>query len=467
MNSDVLGKLKSIVGPKSFSEDPADLAPYAQDWRGKFKGHTPLLLLPASTAEVSAILTLCNESRTPVVPQSGNTGLVGSQIPLGGEVILCPSRMNRIRNIDAVGYSLTADAGVVLQTAQAAADEHGLLLPISMASEGSCLLGGAISSNAGGMNVLRYGMTREQVLGLEVVLADGRVLDILRTLRKDNTGYDLKQLFIGAEGTLGVVTAVALKLFPKSVARATALVAVPDVEAAISLLNHLQAATEGKLNSFEIFCRLGLELVVASIAGLSDPLGAPSPWYVLCEASGSDAVGELLESALGSALEEGLASDAVLASSEAQRTALWKIRECLSEAEKNAGPSLKHDISVPIPLAAEFMAKATQALTAAVPGCRPMPFGHLGDGGVHYNILGPAGGDGEAFAARSAEVARIVHDIALSLGGSFSAEHGIGVMKRNDLLHYRSPVEVEAMRILKRAFDPNGILNPGKLLTVS
>ena len=463
MNDDVAARLKAAAGPKGFTEDPAEIAPHLEEWRSKYKGRATLMLKPATTAEVSAILAICSESRTPVVPQAGNTGLVGAQIPFENEVLLSLTRLNRIRALNVEDSSMIAEAGVVLGTAQDAADDKGLMLPLSMASEGSCTVGGTLSTNAGGVNVLRYGMAREQVLGLEAVLADGSVLDMLRTLRKDNTGYDLKQLFIGAEGTLGIVTAAALKLVPKPVMLCTAFIAVRSVKAAVGLLARLQAATGGLVSAFEILPRIGLELVLAHIPQTSDPFGAPSPWYVLAEVSGMVALKQVFETALEEAFDDGSASDAVIAASEAQRAALWKLRESMSEAQKMEGPSLKHDVSVPVAVVADFIAQATEAVAAALPGGRCVPFGHLGDGNIHFNIQAKDA-DMAPFLARWDEIARIVHDLVRDFGGSFSAEHGIGVMKRADLKRYKSPVEVDLMRALKRTLDPKNILNPGKLV---
>jgi len=391
MNDDIASKLKAIVGPKGFSDDPAEIAPHLEEWRSKYKGRASLLLKPKSTAEMASVLALCNETSTAVVPQGGNTGLVGAQIPFEDEVLISLSRMNRIRALNSPDSSMISDAGVVLAAAQHAADENNLVLPISLASEGSCTIGGILSSNAGGVNVLRYGMAREQVLGLEVVLADGRVLDMLHTLRKDNTGYDLKQLFIGAEGTLGIITAAALKLSPKPALRCTAFIAIADVRAATALLARLQEATDGMVNAFEILPRAGLELVLAHIPGAKDPFAAPSPWYVLCEASGMAALQSVFETALEQVLTDGLVSDAVVASSQAQRAALWKLREGMSEAQKLEGPSLKHDISVPVATVANFIAKASAAVLAVMPDARPLPFGHLGDGNIHFNIQAAMG----------------------------------------------------------------------------
>ncbi|GAA0555575.1 FAD-binding oxidoreductase [Rhizomicrobium electricum] len=462
--SDVFAQLKSIVGAKGFSEDPAEIAPHLEEWRSKYTGKSPLLLKPASTQEVSAILTLCHATNTAVVPQGGNTGLVGAQIPFNGEILITLARMNTIRAVDAKDASLVADAGVVLANAQKAADDAGLMVALSLASEGTTTLGGLISTNAGGVNVLRYGMMREQVLGLEVVLADGKKLDLLRTLRKDNTGYDLKQLFIGAEGTLGIITAAAIKLFPKPEERATAFVAVPDVHAATALLAILQDRTNGLLNAFELMSRDGLDLVLEHVAGARDPLSAPSPWYVLCEASGIKGIGAVFESALEKTLEDGVAADAAIAASETQRAALWNLREAMSEAQKAEGPSLKHDVSVPVSAAADFIATAITAVAHRLPQARPVPFGHLGDGNLHFNFQMARGSDPKAYLAHWDEIQQIVHDIVHEHGGSFSAEHGVGIMKRAALKRYKSAAEVEMMRTLKRTFDPKNILNPGKLI---
>jgi FAD/FMN-containing dehydrogenase len=441
--SAALSRLKDIVGPKGFSEDPREIAPHVEEWRGSYKGSTPLLLKPATTEEVSRILMVCNGTGTAIVPQGGNTGLVGGQIPFNGEVLLSLTRMNRVRAVDRAGANMTVEAGVTLAATQAAANEAELYFPLSIASEGSATIGGNLSTNAGGVHVLRYGMARELVLGLEVVLADGRVLDMLRSLRKDNTGYDLKQLFLGAEGTLGVITAATLKLFPKPSNLQTALVALPDPAAAVALLTRLQAATGGLIVAFELIPRIGVELVLQHIPGTRDPIAQPSPWYALIEGPG---------------LEESLATEnAVLASNDTQRLDFWKLRESMSEAQKKEGPSLKHDIAVPIASIPDFIAKATAAVQKALPDARPVTFGHLGDGNLHFNFNVPS-------ISKRTEIARVVHDIARDFGGSFSAEHGIGVMKREELVRYKSAVEVEIMRELKRTFDPRNILNPGKML---
>jgi FAD/FMN-containing dehydrogenase len=464
--SAVIARLKNAAGPKGFSEDPREIAPHLVEWRSKYQGATPLLLKPRTREEVSAILAICNDTTTPIVPQGGNTGLVGGQIPLNGEILLSLARMDRIRRVDADDMSLVAEAGVILAKVQDAALAADRLFPLSLASEGSCTIGGNLSTNAGGVNVLRYGSARALVLGIEVVLADGRVLDMLRTLRKDNTGYDLKQLFIGAEGTLGVITAAALRLFPKPTLHETAFLAVPDPKAAVTLLHRLQEATGGLVSAFELISRQGLEFVLAHIPGASDPLGSASPWYVLTEVAGSAnlPLKDVAEKAFAAAIEAGLVSNAVVAASEAQRRALWHLRESLSEAQKFEGASIKHDVSVPIERVPEFLTQGIAAVSALVPGVRPVPFGHLGDGNIHFNFSLPKGGDNDAFLARWSEVSRVVHDLVCKFGGSISAEHGLGVMKREDILRYKSETEMDVMRTLKRTLDPKNILNPGKVV---
>jgi FAD/FMN-containing dehydrogenase len=468
VSPETIARLKAIVGENGYSEDADEIAPHLVEWRGTWHGHTPLLLKPQKTAEVSAILSLCNETGTPVVAQGGNTGLVGGQIPLAGEILLQLGRMNRIRSIDAHTMSAIAEAGVVLAELQRAADEAGAYFPLSLAAEGSATIGGTLSTNAGGVNVLRYGSARALALGLEVVLGDGRVLDMLRTLHKDNTGYDLKQLFIGAEGTLGVITAAALKLFPKPETVVTALIACPTPESAVALLRSLQQATGGLLSAFEFFPRAGLELVLAHIPQTRDPFALPSPWYVLVEAGGGKAIplGDIVQAVLASAIDEGLATDATVAASEAHRAALWRLRENFSEAQKREGASLKHDVSVPVDAIPGLVARGSAAVQALVPGIRPVLFGHLGDGNVHFNFSAPKNADAQSFLSRRAEIARVVHDLIASLGGSISAEHGLGVMKRDEILRYKSAAELETMRTLKRTLDPNNILNPGKVVGI-
>jgi FAD/FMN-containing dehydrogenase len=463
-----LDRLKAAVGSKGFSEDPDEIAPHLVEWRGRYHGATPLMLKPADAAEVSKILSICNETRAPIVPQGGNTGLVGGQITLGGELLLSLGRMNRIRRIDAENMSAIVEPGVTLASLQQSVYEAGAYFPLSLASEGSATIGGNISTNAGGVNVLRYGSARQLVLGLEVVLADGRILDLLKTLHKDNTGYDLKQLFIGAEGTLGVITAAALKLFAMPKLRETAFIAVRDPAAAITLLRHLEDASGGLVSAFEFMPRIGVELVLAHIPNTNDPLKAASRWYVLTEVtSGAGSpLRSMVEDTIAGAVETGLVLDATLAANESQRSALWRLRESLSEAQKREGASIKHDVSVPVQAVADFLASGCAAVEAMIPGVRPVPFGHVGDGNIHFNFSQPKGGNGEEFLARWNEVSRTIHDLASSFGGSISAEHGIGIMKRDDIVRYKSAAELDVMRALKRTLDPNNILNPGKVVLV-
>jgi FAD/FMN-containing dehydrogenase len=461
---EVKDRLKDAVGASGFSEDPAEIAPHLEEWRSKYKGASPLLLKPASTAEVSSLLAICNESDTKVVTQGGNTGLVGGQIPLHGEVLLSTKRLNKLRALDASGMTMTVEAGITLADVQRLAEEKNLLFPLSLASEGSATIGGNIATNAGGTHVLRYGMTRALVLGLEVVLANGTVLPMLRALHKDNSGYDLKQLFIGSEGTLGVVTAASLRLFPKPEVTVTVFVAVPSPAAAVALLARMQHSSGGMLSAFELMPRIALDFVTRHIEGTRDPFGAPSPWYVLMEATGGKEMNlaASFEKGLESAMGDGLALDAVVAASQAQAAALWKLREGISEAQKREGASIKHDISVPVASIPDFLSKAVPAVQALLPDARAVSFGHLGDGNLHFNFNARTAGDDPAFLAQWDEVQQIVHDLVKEFGGSISAEHGIGAMKVGSLPRYKSHEELDAMRALKAAFDPKNILNPGK-----
>jgi FAD/FMN-containing dehydrogenase len=463
--TDTVARLKDAAGPKGWSDDASEIAPHLTEWRGKYQGKSTLLLKPDSTEAVAKILAICNETRTAVVPQGGNTGLVGGQIPFDNEILLSLSRMNRIRSVDAPGMNMIAEAGATLAAVQDAAAKAGRLFPLSIASEGSATIGGNVSTNAGGVHVLHYGNTRDLVLGIEAVLADGRVLNMLRTLRKDNTGYDLKQLFIGAEGTLGIVTAVALKLFPQPAERVTALIAVREPQSAVELLSRLQAATGGAMSAFELMPRVGLEFVLAHIPQTIDPLAKPSPWYVLAEASGgaNSHLEEAMENSLSSA---DLVTDAVIAKSDTQRAALWKLREAMSEAQKPEGGSIKHDVSVPIKDIPAFLKEGIAAVEKMAPGVRPVPFGHLGDGNIHFNFTVPKNGDNAAFLARWNEIQDAVHDIVNRYHGSISAEHGLGIMKVHEIERYKSAAELDVMRALKRTLDPNNILNPGKVVAV-
>ncbi|MDA5194023.1 FAD-binding oxidoreductase [Govanella unica] len=455
----VLDQMKAAVGPKGWTEDSAVIAPHLVEWRGLYKGQTPLMLSPATTDEVSAILRLASESGTRIAVQGGNTGLTCAGVPDqdGQEVLLSLGRMNRIRSVDARDFTLTAEAGVAVATLHQAAAELDRMFPLSLASEGSCMLGGVISTNAGGVNVLRYGSMRELVLGLEVVLPTGEIWNGLRALRKDNTGYDLKQYFIGAEGTLGVVTAAVVKLFPPLRTKCTGFVALPSAEAAIELFGRARDLTGDRLTAFELVPRFALEFVLKHIPTTRDPLTAPAPWYVLMEAA------EPLEPLIAAALEDGHATDAVIAQSGEQATALWRLRESISEAQKLEGGSIKHDVSVPVSEMAAFIARASAAVLAVYPDARPVPFGHVGDGNVHFNIQSAAGADKPAFEAHWAAMNRLVHDIVVDMGGSISAEHGIGRLKSVELAHYRPALDLQLMRRIKAAFDPANILNRGRI----
>jgi FAD/FMN-containing dehydrogenase len=448
----------------SWSEDPVEIAPHLVELRGRWTGRTPLLLKPADTSAAARILAICNETRTPVVPQGGNTGLVGGQIPIGGEVLISLERMNRIRMISPGDDLLIAEAGVVLKRVQQAADDAARLFPLSLGAEGSCMIGGTVSTNAGGVNVLRYGMMRDLVLGLEVVLADGRVLDLMRGLKKDNTGYDLKQAFIGAEGTLGIVTAAMLKLFPKPQSYTTAMAAISDIPAAVDLLHRLQHATGGLVTAFELMHRRSLDLVERHIPGTANPLPDHSGWLILIEVSNPRAfdASEAMQQELAAAMERGAVLDAAFAKTARDRQALWKLREELPEAHRLDGPTIANDISVLPSRIDAFLDSADAAIRATLASARSYPFGHLGDGNLHYAIK--ASGDGSALLAARALLERVVQDEAAKLGGSISAEHGLGVAKNEDILRYKSAAEIEVMRALKRTLDPNNILNPGKLL---
>ncbi|WP_207459047.1 FAD-binding oxidoreductase [Azospirillum sp. SYSU D00513] len=465
----ILDRILSVVGPNGLLTRPEDMTSYLVEERGRFRGNSPAVVRPASTEEVAAVVGLCAEAGIPIVPQGGNTSLVGGSIPYeeGREIVLSLSRMNRVIDLDPLNYALTLQAGVVLKAAQDAAEEADRLLPMSLGSEGSCQIGGLISSNAGGVNVLRYGTMRDLVLGLEVVLPDGRVWNGLKSLRKDNTGYDLKHLFIGAEGTLGIVTAAVLKLFPRPRQVETAFVAVPGPRAAIELLARLRAASGDAVSSFELMPRICLDFVTAHIPGTSDPLADPSPWYVLTELNSGTADGtlrETLETALADAFEAGLATDAALAASTAQARQFWVLREGVSDAQKFEGVSIKNDVSVPVSRVADFIERATRLVTEAYPGLRPAPFGHVGDGNIHFNFSQPRGDDPARWLDRRDDVCHLVSDVVLEFGGSISAEHGIGRIKKDEMPRIKSAVEFDMLRGVKALFDPKGIMNPGKML---
>jgi len=463
---DLLARFVAIVGDKYALTDPAEQEQYLVEGRNLYRGTSPAVLRPASVAEVAAILKLANETGTPIVPQGGNTGLVGGQIPQGGELVLSLTRLDRIREVDAASNTMTCEAGVVLAKAQQAAADADRLFPLSLGAEGSCTIGGNLSTNAGGTGALAHGVARDLVLGLEVALADGRVLNVLNKLKKDNTGYDLRNLFIGAEGTLGIITAAVLKLFPRPRSVETAFVGVPSPRAALDLLNLVQKRTGGAATTFELMKRLAIEFAVKNGVDCRDPLDEPHPWYVLLELSSSQAGGvrDALENALEAGIEAGLVENATVAESLAQRQSYWRLRELLPEAQKPEGGSIKHDVSVPLAHVPDFLAEADAAVEALVPGARPVPFGHLGDGNIHYNVTQPAGADRDAYLARWYDMNAAVHAVVKKYGGSISAEHGIGVMKRKLLPDVKDPVALDLMRALKQTLDPKGILNPGKVL---
>ncbi len=466
LTDDLIARFTSIVGAHNALTNDADIAPHLTEPRAKFIGKSQLVLKPGCTDEVSAILKLANETGTPIVPQGGNTGLVGGQIPLGPEIVVSLSRMNRIRHLDEADAVITLEAGVTLQHAQDAAGRKELLFPLWIASQGTAQVGGNLSTNAGGINVMAYGNTRDLCLGLEVVLASGEVWNGLKSLRKDNTGYDLKHLFIGAEGTLGIITAASMKLAPKPVDRATVFASIGSPDDALALLSLIRRMSGQAIVAFEIMPRSGLEMVITH-AGGRDPLAEPSDWYVLFELAGFAGAPEMEDLAttiLAVALEEGLVVDATLAASGQQAAGLWRLREMMSEVQRLEGGSIKHDISVPVSRVPAFLEAATNTVRHMIPGCRPVPFGHIGDGNIHYNITQPAGADRDAFLAHWEAVNHAVHAIVREMGGSISAEHGIGTLKRDELAATKQPVELAMMRSIKQLLDPKGIMNPGKVL---
>ncbi len=469
MTEPVISKLKALLGSNGYRDDPAGIAPHLVESRDLYHGKTLLVARPRDTAEVAAVVRLCREAAMPIVPQGGNTGLSGGGVPNedGRNIVLALDRLNRIRRIEPENYSLVAEAGCILAQIQEQARNHDRLFPLSLGAEGSCQIGGNISTNAGGVQVLRYGNMRELVLGLEVVLPDGQIWDGLKSLRKDNTGYDLKQLFIGAEGTLGIVTAASLRLFPLPLEAATALVAIADPAAAMALFNRARGATNDQLSAFELMPRIGLDFAIRHIEGCADPLADRYPNYVLIELTSSSPHSQLdpiLEAFLAEQLDNGLVLDAVIAKNRGEAKALWRLREGLVLAQRQEGGSIKHDVSVPVAAIAEFIAEATAAVTARLPGIRPVPFGHVGDGNVHFNLSQPVGADRGEFLARWGEFNRIVHDVVARYHGSISAEHGVGRLRREELGHYKAPVELELMRKIKAALDPEGLMNPGKIL---
>ncbi len=467
-NARTLDRLAAVTGPRYALRDPVDMAGYLAERRDRYHGHAAMVLRPADTGQVSDILKIAHETGTAIVPQSGNTGLVGGQTPYetGHEVVLSLERMTVVRGIDACDNTITVDAGVTLQAVHDAAASVDRQFPLFLASQGSCMIGGNLASNAGGIGVLAYGNARDLCLGLEVVLADGRIWNGLRRLRKDNTGYDLRDLFIGSEGTLGVITGAVLKLFARNGDVALAFAGVRDPAAGLQLLDLARRSAAGRITACELIPRIGVDFTIQH-AGARDPLSGGHDWYLMLELAGPEpdaGLRDSLEGILANAFERGLVNDATIAASQAQMDALWHIREALSDVQKLEGGSIKHDVAVPVTDTPAFIEAATDAVETLIPGARPVPFGHLGDGNIHFNVSQPKGADKADFLARWEEVNDVVHRIVLDMGGTISAEHGIGRMKRGLMPLIKSPVELAMMRALKQTFDPRGILNPGKLL---
>lgn len=466
---ELVAALTAAAGAESLITDPQAIEPFLHDQRGWYHGRAPLVLAPKNVEAVAAAVGVCHRAGVPVVPQGGNTGLVGGSVPdeSGTQVVLSLSRLNRIRDLDPLDGTVTVEAGCVLASVQEAAAQAGMLFPLSLAAQGSCQVGGNLSTNAGGTAVIRYGNARDLVLGLEVVLPDGRLWDGLRRLRKNNTGYDLKQLFIGAEGTLGIITAAVLKLYPRPRQRETAFIALDSAEAALGLLRTMREACGEAITTFEYIDRASLAAALENVPGNRDPFATVYPHYVLAELSSARPGGELraaLEGVLGEALEDGTVHDAVIAESEAQSETLWRLRETMPEGVKRHGIGLKHDVSVPVSQVPRFLAEARAQLGRMLPGLTVFAFGHLGDGNIHFNLAPSAEVEATRLLERGEELTRTVYDLAHGLGGSFSAEHGVGRLKRAELLRYKAAIEIDLMRTLKRAFDPTGIMNPGKIL---
>jgi FAD/FMN-containing dehydrogenase len=463
---DAIGK---VVGARGLLVGEADTAAYAEDWRGLYRGRTPAVIRPSSTDELAEVVRLCAASRAPIVPQGGNTSMVGGATPAedGSEFVLSLSRMARIRDIDPLDLTMTIEAGLTLKAAQNAAAEAGCLLPLSISSEGSAQIGGVLATNAGGNNTVRYGNARDLVLGLEVVLPDGSIWNGLRRLRKDNTGYCLRQLFVGSEGTLGIITAAVLKLVPRPRETCVALCAVDSPDAALDLFSRFQSHDPAAVQAFEFMSGTGIDLVLKQIPGVVLPLAQAAQHYLLVELATPRPDAGLratLEAVLEQALIEGIVSDAAVAESDAQRAAIWRLREEHSEAQKRAGASVKNDVSVPVSKVPEFIRRATAACEALIPGIRAVPFGHMGDGNIHFNLVQPVGADPAWFLARDHAIMDTVNEVVRALDGSFSAEHGIGKLKPYMMPDWRGGAELEAMRRIKVALDPLGIMNPGKVL---
>lgn len=459
----LINQLKAIVGDRGWISEPGALAPHLTEWRDRWLGRTPLMVMPRTTQEVADIVLACRAEKTPIVVQGGNTGLCGGAIPSadGNEILMSMRRMNCIRNVAPNDFSMVAEAGCILADLQEAARQADRLFPLSLSAEGSCQIGGNIATNAGGINVLKFGTARDQVLGLEVVLPNGRIWNGLRTLRKDTSGYDLKQLFVGSEGTLGVITAVALKLYPAVKYLKTAMVALSSPAAAVELLGKLRMEMQDQVYAFELIPQRAMEFVTRHIPGCRDPFDSPSEWYVLMEIAGER---ESLEEFLMEGYRAGLFQSAVMAGSIAQGDELWRLRHSISEAQKFEGESLKHDVSVPIGQIDKFVELASARLTHRLPEARIVAFGHVGDGNLHFNISQPVGMDAGAFSKVAGELSEIIYETVNEFAGSISAEHGIGQSKRELLQQYRNPVELDMMRAVKKAFDPENLFNPGKVL---
>lgn len=469
ITDDLLERFIAIVGEKHVLRTPDELAPHLVENRGLYHGASPLLLRPGSTEDVSAILKLASETGTAIVPQTGNTGLVGAQTPRAGhhDIIVSLDRMNRIREVDPVANIIVVDGGCILESVHQAAEQADRMFPLSLGSQGSCRIGGNLATNAGGTAVLAYGNMRQLCLGLEVVLPTGEIWNGLRKLKKDNTGYDLRDLFIGAEGTLGIITGAVLKLFPRPLGHQVAFAGLKSPEDALALFEKASGLCGTALTGFEMMPRLGVDFTTRHIPGIRDPLEAPHDWYALIDISTSDSAATaetMMQALLEQGFEAGTVQDATIAASEAQAQALWHMRESMSEAQKPEGGSIKHDVSVPVSSIPTFMRAAEKAVLEAMPGARICAFGHLGDGNIHYNISQPVGADKAEFIGRWREINAIVHGIVLSMGGSISAEHGIGQLKRDELATIRDGIEIDLMQRIKQAFDPAGIMNPGKLL---
>ena len=465
LSEKILSAFTDIVGQNGILADHADMAPYLHEERGLMVSRCDAVIRPASSEETSAAVKICVENSIPIVPVGGNTGLVGGGVADGG-VVIATNRMNKIIEIDDLNHTMIVEAGVILAEIQNAAVDHKCLFPLTLGAEGSCRIGGNIATNAGGSNVLRYGNTRDLILGLEVVLPSGDIWNGLNALRKDNTGYDLKQLFIGAEGTLGIITKAVLKLYPAPQTTMTVLAALPENDKILDLFGKTRAICGDRLTAFELVPRIGIELGVKHVPGILDPFEAPHECYVLIELTSPRANDDLraeIETVLENAFEEEIVVDAVFSESEAQAQALWKIREEIPESQTREGGSIKHDVSIPVSKTVEFIAEASARVEAHLPGIRVCAFGHIGDGNIHFNLTQPVDADKEAFIAQWEELNRIVHDFVVELGGSISAEHGIGLVKKEELVHYADETKLKLMRTIKQALDPDILMNPGKI----